>query len=133
MVYFGSRALPLLSETISYTKKAHTANRENEQKRLDALEQIANGETESVAANAAAPASVAEEATAPAQVSQTIVIDESSLTQAYDPAAEERIWAMMIPETTKRQIISNYRRTGYLPDALSAKVAGDRVPAGDSN
>ncbi len=41
-----------------------------------------------------------------------IVMDGSA---GYDPAAEDKIGQLAVPESVRQEILSNYRRTGIMP------------------
>ena len=144
LFYFGGKAVPMVAESIEFTKKMSAKNQKNREDRLIALDQLTVNEhaakataeitkaptrlneiseDESTAAVSAsdAPEKVAPEGVAPAVVEPKTIVIES----VYDPSDEAKIKAMFIPETTKRAILENYRRTGILPEGLVA----DRKPA----
>jgi hypothetical protein len=140
LFYFGAKAVPMVTESIEFTKKVSAKNADKREKRLLALEQVAAATDDGV--NQAALAMTAEATdsanarladaeaasqdglgTASASEGGNVAKAEPktiTIESAYDPSDEARIEAMFIPEATKRAILENYRRTGVLPDALLA-------------
>ena len=133
MFYLGSKALPMITNSIQETKKISAQTAAKKHARMQELENLAavdTNENSNENTTGEAPATSGHAIATSKSKNEIIITNENS---GWDPAAEERIAQMMIPEKTKQLILDNYHRTGVLPEALSGasleSSAGNRQPA----